>query len=420
MKTQREMFRTSSWWLCLHIMASCAPSPDPEAPALATDVSAIIGGTPDTVDPGVVALIVGPGSIRCTATVIAPRVIITAAHCLLEWRSLSLTVAIGNDATVPDRTVEIVDALRHPDFTFTSTLERDVGVALLAEPVTVPAWPIRRAPIDDALIGREVRLVGYGSSTHEEIDPNFARLEGTTIVDGYDDDAISYGAMPAATCHGDSGGPNFISDGTTEYLLAVTSSGNSACTRGWGTRLDIQAETFIDPYVARSELRTASSGERCYFDGHCATGQCVAALDQPALRFCSDFCAEQTDCANGMKCQAGLCRWLAPSPGVTGTVCSSDHDCLSDICAAGASGEATRCAEECQAEFDGEDLAFTCPGDAECVESDTIRNRRYCIEGSGCGCASGRADGALVIALLAWLPRRGRRRRRNWISSFVR
>src|SRR5215470_4678966 len=80
--------RTGSGWVALLMISSAyvAGCGDPRSASEAQTEAAIIGGTTDTGDPSVVALFAHqPGAQNgalCTASVIAPTVLLTAAHCV--------------------------------------------------------------------------------------------------------------------------------------------------------------------------------------------------------------------------------------------------------------------------------------------------------------------------------------------------
>jgi hypothetical protein len=376
-------------------------------PTIATDTSAIIGGTADTGDPGVVAL--QGSSFLCTGVVISPRVVLTAGHCLMFWRRFPMTVTFGSSAASPDSSIPIVDAIRQPEFTIEPSLHRDIGMALLATPTSVPPSPLWRTPLDAAVVGGQLRLVGYGAAGIGA-PSDLMKRQGTTVVDSYDGDTIAYSMMPNTTCLGDSGGPAFMKDATlTEQVVAITSGGDTGCTHGWSTRVDLQADTFIDPYVADVEPGAAGPGDRCYYEGQCATGTCAASSDEPALSYCSDPCATTQDCRPGMECSSQMCRWPLPTPGALGTACESDHECASDVCGSPALGEPPRCAQGCILD---RAAGETCPSGSSCVDDVRRADRSMCVRSSsGCGCGATHSSDGVVVALGALALRRRRRTR---------
>jgi hypothetical protein len=79
-----------------------------------------------------------------------------------------------------------------------------------------------------------------------------------------------------------------------------------------------------------------SAGEPCQQDSWCANGHCVDGDcndDTPAL----DACAQDVQCASGLCCPvqdstSRVCRDGSACPGVIGSPCNVDADCLSNVC----------------------------------------------------------------------------------------
>ena len=100
----------------------------------------------------------------CGATLVAPTVVVTAAHCVQGYATSSLSVGFGTAGSAP--TVAVAQAHVHPDYVYRAEGDyapwNDVAVLELAQPVTdrVPAT-IARAVTG----GCAHRYVGYGRDT---------------------------------------------------------------------------------------------------------------------------------------------------------------------------------------------------------------------------------------------------------------
>ncbi len=110
--------------------------------------SAIIGGTLDTGDPQVVLLISYPTDestyFTCTASVLAPTLLVTAAHCVDEPNHPGYVfgVFLGDDASSYASAAELAAVLlpvaavhAYPQYDPTTPFTGDVGVVVMASPV---------------------------------------------------------------------------------------------------------------------------------------------------------------------------------------------------------------------------------------------------------------------------------------------
>jgi secreted trypsin-like serine protease len=98
-----------------------------------------------------------------------------------------------------------------------------------------------------------VRIVGYGTSSHQNTGSGTKRTATTTIVD-YDNVVVLIGTSSRQTCHGDSGGPALQTLNGKETVIGVTSygmdrsSGQVCYGGGYDTRIDRYAD-FITAHL---------------------------------------------------------------------------------------------------------------------------------------------------------------------------
>lgn len=227
---------------------------------------AIIGGVEDPGDPAVMAVAAvgadGRGAL-CTSTLISPTVLLLAAHCVFPslipanptFIALRGTKIIGDGATPVRLPVKSV----HYDPLF-SPLNlaggHDIAVAILQSPIT-DATPIaiNRAALAQSLVGKQVRIVGYGNNNGGF--PPFipgtgagTKRQAMTRINGVTPILVNIGTFFTGTCQGDSGGPAFyrFPDGV-ERVVGVTSFGINGCRLGGSdTRVDAY-QPFIDTYL---------------------------------------------------------------------------------------------------------------------------------------------------------------------------
>lgn len=199
--------------------------------------------------PWAAALVSGEGaalaSQLCGATVIAPRAVVTAAHCLEDTYD-SFDVVIGRKRLSSTEGERIpVAAIRvNPSF-YTYAPRNDVAVLLLSRPTSAPALPLA-AGTDGALTadGATVRVYGWGTiksggftssddlrvgamQTLSDVEcrrrwPGVSSKSGQLCATG------PFGGLPAA-CSGDSGGPLVGGEGLGARLVGLPSYGGDRC-----------------------------------------------------------------------------------------------------------------------------------------------------------------------------------------------
>jgi MYXO-CTERM domain-containing protein len=282
------------------------------ARALALLAAALVGGTTDPDDPAVVAIARhriacddAPATI-CTGVLVAPRVVVTAAHCLDGVIARGgLEVAFGADARQASRVIVVEDFAIYGGYD-AQTGDGDVAALLLAEDAPVAPIAPPAGSIADVAQGGALRAVGYGVTAWNAGDAGVKRAGALALGDVR---AASFDATPAPamTCVGDSGGPVFAA--SSGELVGITSRGDTGCVASAvNARYDVVRAPLVDPFVA-----SAASAPPGWPSG-------IALSDRA--------CASDAECPALMSCDDGHhCGFAWLGDGVFGATCAHDAEC---------------------------------------------------------------------------------------------
>jgi secreted trypsin-like serine protease len=266
------------------LLSACAVS-DPNDENVAGAEASIIRGTTETGRPQVVMLystLVDGRISRCSGVYFAPRVVLTAAHCIRNDTMAGMSfVYFGSNLTadlplrynlpepgVPTVWARIEGTEVHPSWSKQSH-DADLAVVYLDRKLPFDPLPLARFRIDQSWVGKKATLVGWGASkalsadiqTNEGIgvkrtgqapilgtptladyhpeDPNPAMLDATARehylkLDGH--------APYANGCAGDSGGPIILNQWGQDYIAGIASFTGLWCE-------DYSLYTRLDPYL---------------------------------------------------------------------------------------------------------------------------------------------------------------------------
>jgi hypothetical protein len=228
---------------------------------------AVVPGTPARASdfPAVGALIVFDGQtprLACTGTLIAPDVVVTAAHCLrpLRQRLPSFILSRSIDGARPGTSRIASRVVLHPGFDPRAAAAgmHDLALVFLARPIDglTPATILAASEKRWLAEGREVDLVGYGRMSLASDARGQKGYGRSRVSQLQSQELVVGGAGVAQNCDGDSGGPAFISVHGQRRMVGIVSrsvKSSAPCTSGTiHTRLDGEA----------AWIRTVLSGPR--------------------------------------------------------------------------------------------------------------------------------------------------------------
>jgi secreted trypsin-like serine protease len=199
--------------------------------------AAIVGGQATSAYPAVGAL-TQSGSPFCTGTVVAKRVVVTAAHCLAGMSASRIRFAFGPNGFSPQASVGVSRAVVHPQYD-ANRIKNDIGVLILSSDAPVTPVGINTA-MTTSWQGRSLVFVGYGVSNGVTQSGGGTKRVVSIPISEVGSTQFAYEDSRRNTCFGDSGGPAFTQDASGNLLLAgVTSYGDQRCQQyGVDTRVD--------------------------------------------------------------------------------------------------------------------------------------------------------------------------------------
>ena len=207
----------------------------------------IVGGHTTSGWESVVLLYMGGG--LCTGTLVAPDVVLTAAHCIHGYYGSVDVVWTNSENQSHWEWMQSSDHHKHPNYDpYSSTA--DIAVVVL--PHDGPGTPIpynTDAPANSWLgDANQLTFVGFGVTSGYSSDSGVKR-EVDIAVDNWDSAFLYYYDSQHQTCFGDSGGPAMTDHDGGWKVAAVTSWGDASCSQmGASTRTDAYS-AWLDGYT---------------------------------------------------------------------------------------------------------------------------------------------------------------------------
>ena len=247
------------------LVLSCAP------PSFDPSHLAAVGSSASPVTPGewpnVVALTDG-GHLACSGVLVAPTIVLTAAHCLpgsVDPRSLKVYRGDGNASDRLDGGIAVARGARHPDYPASVWGWSDIAYLVLEEPQTdLALTPVGMSPedADNALSpGKTALVLGFGVHDNgtKAMGVKYSAAAPIKFRSGHE---IVMGDAHGDGCDGDSGGPAFarLPEGAWR-LVGITSRGPTPC----GSAAFAGTWTLVTPFLCwlTAETGWTPDGETC-------------------------------------------------------------------------------------------------------------------------------------------------------------
>lgn len=228
---------------------------EPEGPR--PIVPTLINGTPVSPNTWKHVVRIRTGNAGCTASIVGPRALATAAHCAATGATSVFTL---------DGVQYSAKITRHPLY---PRKDMDVSLGVIDREVKLPEYGVLPSTVDVAKVGMPIRLMGYGCTQPGGTGGNDGVLrEGMSSITGFSGfDIVTGKAGDGALCFGDSGGPAFLPvevNGTQVLLNISQNSKGDIAKISYLARWDVkEAQDFVREWVQTASVEVCGINKEC-------------------------------------------------------------------------------------------------------------------------------------------------------------
>ena len=373
------------------LLAACGVPVEP-GPEAGRRIDEIIGGVTLFSDPQVFFMEMSYSATdvySCSATLIGRKSLLTAAHCIApDEMGRKPTVRVTNVPRVRNAVasdwINVSRQRYHPNYR-ASVIQNDLGIVELERIPTLKPRLWNRANFGPEIVGKTVRVAGYGITATEGTGSGIKRSVQLPVND-LDLTLLNFGTTnQKGTCSGDSGGPMFyvFPDGV-ERQIGVHSFHRGECGRNADARVDKGAD-FVDQWFL--DVEAASCGE----DAQCKTGctpedvDCTCAADAVCNPLCltpakDADCAES--CAAGNVCSTTACATPDPDCQPFGAACGIEEQCAGRRCTTDLQNVEGYCSKACA-------IAADCPTGTDCGGTGVCTKKQLPVANENEACTAG-------------------------------